>query len=928
VTDNWATAFPEWLRAAGAARSYTPFDVVARGRVVANQLSEAGTFSYLPAVVGVGAAIILPDGWLWLVIGFALFAGGIWRARQRRSEVEAKLQLETAKLRAAHLSASRELEAALVRADQGDIDAIQLLLKRWWNYVDKSLSNITFDVVRQPDGGFAVAGRGINRVEVPDMTPRIGRGGRTFYDKRKAAEIDTELAEQNAGAVVAALCAMFGGATQARVAVRITIQGGDGRRIPWVTIATIIDGDRLKAVLARGARPSEALKALGGDVGRCRNQRYTAAAEPAWGALIDASASSSPLTDSSVSLETLASASATFRDRAKRTARLANSLAASAAEVNFDGPARASVVSQPVPQPPPRAQPALSISVSVTGLGGDFAAEAEKRMRVVGNPNAPYVPFQSYWSTYAHMNPAQTEFYFRWRTAARSGQFIATDLSYIFIHVYELLHLIGATHATDATGQLTRMWLGYRTTFPKLDTYLVPWITDLYATEVSVEAALEFVKSHVDIHTPQCDELLLTVDPLWAAGDYGSMTPGGLAMLLTERRLGDNKFVREHNTDFEGQPWVEGAYKAAIRAADEAYRQSSGRSPRERTIKKSGQRMVSRPAFASAVYSWKRRQVNLAKVPKLTDASPSVELYRGVTRHSENLLRAERGFRGRLRGVELSPEIAAAVDACIVAYIRATKPRARVTIDVTRAQQLAQESAHTRDRLLQGLDSSEKEVSILAPDAPRADGLLTDVDAVASVMHQLTAPAEALVIALAGEGWELPENSDELIAATGGVLVGPLVDEVNGCALEALGTALIVREADRLVVQEDYRDEVYYIVRGNLDGFSPVVAPAHATPSASHPLEAVHSFGPVELQTLLAIVDGANGGPAALAALAAAHASTPLMLVDSLNERAVDSSYGDIIVDADANPPAILEDAEEFVASILQHLRRTGGEVA
>ncbi len=937
---DWTTAFPAWLAAARGARSHPPFDDAGRAQVVANKLGEAGKFSYLPPVIGIIAAVVLPYHWVWLIIGFGVFGFGIWRGRQRRAAADAELHLETAKFRAAHLAAGRVLDETLAKANQGEADAVRVLLERFSSRVGDSLRGLTLDASRLPDGSFAVGGRGLNRADVPAMTSRIGRGGRTFYDKRKAGEIDEDLTEWNAGAVVAALSAMFGGASPLRVAVRFTIEDGDRQRIPWVTLATELDGRRLLDAMTPAGRPSDAVRKIGGNAGRCRNQRYTAATEPSWGAQADAPIrlelrtrlarrvalehANVPVTSDLQSL-----VPTVFPDRAAPTrSRPTGAMAARAAGVVFGDAARTASAAQPVPHAPAGFQPVITISITGGSFGGDFAAEAKKRAAIIGDPHAPFVPFQSYWSTYAQMNAAQLEFYFRWRSAVRHGQFIPTDLSYVFVHVYELIHVIGAPNAADAAEQLTRLWQAYRPTYPKLDNYLISWITDLYATEVSAEAALDFVQRHVDASTPQGDELLLATDPRWAAGDYGRMTPAGMAMLLSERRLGDNKFVREHNGEVAGQPWIEGAYRAAIQAADATYQAKSGKSPRDATLKKSGQRMIARPAFRSAVYSWNRKEVKLGKVPSLTDTSPSVKLYRSATRHAENLLRKERGFQGRLRGVELSSDVETAVEACIVAYIRATKPRVQVTIDVARAERLAQESVDTRTRLLQGLDAEHEEGSPSSPPTPRADGLLTDVDAVASLIARLTAPAEALIIALVDAGWELPEHADALIAATGGVLIGPLMDEINGHSLEVIGTGLIVREAQHLVIQEDYRDEVYFIMRGNLDGFTPAVASTGTAEHAGLAPVALQAFGPVELQTLVVIVGGAGDVAQALSSLAAAHTSTPLLLLDHLNECAVDSAYGDILVDADASPPAILPDAHEFVATLLAHIEHSAREPA
>ena len=47
------------------------------------------------------------------------------------------------------------------------------------------------------------------------------------------------------------------------------------------------------------------------------------------------------------------------------------------------------------------------------------------------------------------------------------------------------------------------------------------------------------------------------------------------------------------------------------------------------------------------------------------------------------------------------------------------------------------------------------------------------------------------------------------------------------------------------------------------------------------------------------------------------HATTPLLLVDRINECALASSYGDIVVDAGTSPPVLIEDARNYVDELL-----------
>jgi hypothetical protein len=612
----------------------------------------------------------------------------------------------------------------------------------------------------------------------------------------------------------------------------------------------------------------------------------------------------------------------------------------------------APVAGRAIPRPPAGfAGSSIGLSSATpkpSNVAGQFSIVARKYAAYPGELNAPFVPFKAYYSTYGDMSAQQMRYYFRWRHLIRAGDIQPTDLSYIFVHTYELLHLVGAEDATDAGARLERLWLAYRSAFPNLDTYHVRWIADLYAAEVGADAATAFIQRAVAQGTPVADELLLVTDEYWAASDYHRMPRAGIALLLGERRLGDNKFYREHNTEVDGRPWVEGGYREAIMATDRAFREKHGKSLRDATVEEHGLRTLGREAFQGAVYDWKRKYVVLGKVPALTDTSRTVALHRNAVRYAENLLRKERAFTGKLRGIELDPVLAKALDDAIGAYIRTTKPRTRVTIDVAKAKDLARESADIRARLLDGVAddptpatshamiqpvtahpaglSGNADAAPEPPESAIAAGLLSDMEAVRSAVRLLSSPAHALLNAVMTAGCELREDHTTLLTAVGGALVGPLVDEINEHALESIGDVLVVHEGETLVVQEDYRDEVYFVLMGHLDGFSSTsgggpAAPVDADPGlrarVSTPLAESEVFGPLEVQVLVVISAAGPEAGSQLTELASANATTVLLLVERVNECGLASSHGDIILDGDAAPPAIIEDAQDFVQALL-----------
>lgn len=75
---------------------------------------------------------------------------------------------------------------------------------------------------------------------------------------------------------------------------------------------------------------------------------------------------------------------------------------------------------------------------------------------------AEFVPFMQYWPTYDSMDHRQRAWYFYWRTQVRNGEYPDTDLSYIFVHIYELLSGCGWKQASDGYNQLMSLWMSYR----------------------------------------------------------------------------------------------------------------------------------------------------------------------------------------------------------------------------------------------------------------------------------------------------------------------------------------------------------------------------------------------------------------------------------------------------------------------------------
>lgn len=88
------------------------------------------------------------------------------------------------------------------------------------------------------------------------------------------------------------------------------------------------------------------------------------------------------------------------------------------------------------------------------------------------------VPYFSYVPQYAHMNSEQIEYYRYVRENIRMGRTVECDLPYLQLYIFEIINLADEIKADEGLCLLSRIWLGYRKKYPRLDGYLCEWLPD------------------------------------------------------------------------------------------------------------------------------------------------------------------------------------------------------------------------------------------------------------------------------------------------------------------------------------------------------------------------------------------------------------------------------------------------------------------
>ncbi len=106
-----------------------------------------------------------------------------------------------------------------------------------------------------------------------------------------------------------------------------------------------------------------------------------------------------------------------------------------------------------------------------------FCKNAQTYYKIRGKECAR-VPFFSYVAQYSQMNKEQLNWYFWWRENVRKSVFFDTDLSYIYLYIYEIINLGDLIDTQKALNSLIEIWYHYRNIYPQLNNALGEWICD------------------------------------------------------------------------------------------------------------------------------------------------------------------------------------------------------------------------------------------------------------------------------------------------------------------------------------------------------------------------------------------------------------------------------------------------------------------
>jgi len=106
-----------------------------------------------------------------------------------------------------------------------------------------------------------------------------------------------------------------------------------------------------------------------------------------------------------------------------------------------------------------------------------FRKDAARYFSLTHEP-CEYVYFFSYMPQYEQMTVSQMSYYLYWREEARKGNYLKTDINYLFLYIYEIINLPEKIPPAKGAVILSRLWRFYREEFRYLDKYLGEWLCD------------------------------------------------------------------------------------------------------------------------------------------------------------------------------------------------------------------------------------------------------------------------------------------------------------------------------------------------------------------------------------------------------------------------------------------------------------------
>lgn len=321
---------------------------------------------------------------------------------------------------------------------------------------------------------------------------------------------------------------------------------------------------------------------------------------------------------------------------------------------------------------------------------------------------AEFVPFRKYYPTYADLSPAQLKWYLYWRSQARKGLFFPTDLSYIFLYVYELINNIGVTDHLEGLGKIRELWLNYRERYPRLDHYLVDWMADYIIVYKCPVDFMEIYKEALKSGFIRNPDLLLE--------EFLQGPLEKIPLTLLEE-LSFYKFLKSPFFRQKKDQNLDLMVKRILVQVDCFLKEQDGRGIFEK-FRPPTRIKVQRFPFQGAIYRNYDQMITLGTALAYTRHPPLCNFFTSLIKEIENGLREKFRFPGRLGGYDLPATIRKVIKEALREDL-VKEPLPLIEVDTGRIKELLQESEEVQElvqRFISQGDIPEQRASLREAD--------------------------------------------------------------------------------------------------------------------------------------------------------------------------------------------------------------------
>lgn len=447
-----------------------------------------------------------------------------------------------------------------------------------------------------------------------------------------------------------------------------------------------------------------------------------------------------------------------------------------------------------------------------------FTAEAALFHERKGEPCEP-VQFFAYVPQYSKMNDKQQNFYLYVRECIRNGEYIAADMSYILLYIYEIINIPHLIPPEEGVRLLASIWLNYREVYPRIDVFLCEWLPDYCLIhEVPMPAELNPILPQI-VQKAQFKEFYLDVLP------DNDMT--SVAHTLLEF---SSDYDYRRSRYYAGN---EDAYEEKIRAAVTEALTAACKNKRGIFAFEKKYRLT-RDSYCGAVTPAEIKRRIDVEFYSFTRPLETRKMITDMVKYAENKLRAVLKIKAKLGSGELDPADREVIDR-FFAPMMPEKPVSRAAgnaaeeeeylkyyeaedsgFDFGTAEQIERISWNNTN-ILTDADTSG-ELSAPSPSEPRAEEEILEFMAEAPAEKTADEPENGSTGEPADTSEEYPTEKEALRAAMdgsfrkyckdNGYFDSDMASRINEIFLDIIGDIVLTDENGDYEMIEDYREDV------------------------------------------------------------------------------------------------------------------------